>query len=99
MHSPRRQVFTWGNGANYQLGTGGTGLAAGPVRVDGLRLAGAVAVAAAKFHSAAVTADGRLLTWGWGRGGRLGVPPPPPPPPGALWRRVAGRLGARLLCW
>ena len=34
------------------------------------------AVAAAKFHSAALTAEGRLLTWGWGRGGRLGHPEP-----------------------
>lgn len=67
------QVFTWGNGANYQLGTGGTGLAAGPMRVDGLRLGGVAAVSAAKFHSAAVTAEGQLLTWGWGRGGRLGA--------------------------
>lgn len=31
-----------------------------------------LAVSAAKFHSVAITADGRLLTWGWGRGGRLG---------------------------
>ena len=35
-----------------------------------------VAISAAKFHSAAVTADGQLLTWGWGRGGRLGELPP-----------------------
>ena len=53
-------------------GTGGTGLAALPIRLDTLRHAGVVALAAAKFHSAAVTAEGRLLTWGWGRGGRLG---------------------------
>lgn len=33
-----------------------------------------VAISAAKFHSVAITADGRLLTWGWGRGGRLGEP-------------------------
>ena len=53
-------------------GTGGTGLAALPIRLDVLRHAGVVALAAAKFHSAAVTAEGKLLTWGWGRGGRLG---------------------------
>lgn len=33
-----------------------------------------VAVSAAKFHSVALTAEGQLLTWGWGRRGRLGHP-------------------------
>ncbi len=33
-----------------------------------------VVVSAAKFHSAAMSADGVLYTWGWGRGGRLGHP-------------------------
>lgn len=66
------EVFSWGNGANYQLGTGGTGLATAPVRLEDLRGRVVSAVSAAKFHSAACTAEGRLLTWGWGRGGRLG---------------------------
>ena len=65
-------VYSWGNGANYQLGTGATGLQAGPVRLDALRKELVVQIAAAKFHSAAVTKDGRLFTWGFGRGGRLG---------------------------
>lgn len=43
-----------------------------PIRLDVLQHANVVALAAAKFHSAAVTAGGKLLTWGWGRGGRLG---------------------------
>lgn len=66
-------MYSWGNGANYQLGTGATGLQAGPVRLDALRKEPVVQIAAAKFHSAAVTKDGRLFTWGFGRGGRLGA--------------------------
>ena len=33
-----------------------------------------VLLSAAKFHSAALTEEGQLYTWGWGRGGRLGHP-------------------------
>lgn len=72
-HQQAGIVYSWGNGANYQLGTGATGLQAGPVRLDALRREPVVQIAAAKFHSAAVTKDGRLFTWGFGRGGRLGA--------------------------
>ncbi|CAI6012456.1 unnamed protein product [Closterium sp. NIES-65] len=112
------EVFSWGNGANYQLGTGSTRIQRTPARIDGLTTTGStgdgaasvsdgehaassaapsmhlaaatappppacaaagpvaavVAVAAGRFHSAAVTARGELLTWGFGRGGRLGHP-------------------------
>jgi alpha-tubulin suppressor-like RCC1 family protein len=52
--------------------TGSTDERLTPVRLDALGTLPLVQVAAAKFHSAALTADGRLFTWGWGRGGRLG---------------------------
>jgi alpha-tubulin suppressor-like RCC1 family protein len=68
------EVYSWGNGANYQLGTGFTGVAATPVRVECLHERRVVQIAAAKYHSAAVTGDGELLTWGFGLGGRLGHP-------------------------
>ena len=61
-----------GNGCNYTLGTGSTDLQLHPARIDSLHDQQVVAVSAAKFHSAAVTVEGQLLTWGWGRGGRLG---------------------------
>ena len=61
-----------GNGSNYTLGTGSTDLQLHPARIDSLHDQQVVAVSAAKFHSAAVSVDGQLLTWGWGRGGRLG---------------------------
>ncbi|GLI64055.1 hypothetical protein VaNZ11_007220 [Volvox africanus] len=67
-------IYSWGSGANYQLGTGSDDFHLNPLRVEALQGLGVVAVAAAKFHSAALTGDGRLLTWGWGRGGRLGHP-------------------------
>ncbi|KAK9908199.1 hypothetical protein WJX75_004163 [Coccomyxa subellipsoidea] len=69
------EVYSWGNGANYQLGTEAEGLQLMPNRLDSLHgTTPIVALAAAKFHSAAVAKDGSLYTWGFGRGGRLGHP-------------------------
>ena len=66
------EVFSWGNGANYQLGTGVEGLQLVPYRVENLHGEDIDSLAAAKFHSAAVSREGLLFTWGFGRGGRLG---------------------------
>ena len=66
------EVYGWGNGANYQLGSGAVGLQEQPVRLDSLHGISVKTVAAAKFHSAAITQKGQLFTWGFGRGGRLG---------------------------
>ena len=71
---PHGHVFSWGNGSNYTLGTGSLEVELAPSRVDTLHMHDVLQVGAAKFHSAAVTADGKLFTWGWGRGGRLGHP-------------------------
>ncbi|KAK3242147.1 hypothetical protein CYMTET_48143 [Cymbomonas tetramitiformis] len=70
----RGDLYSWGSGVNYQLGTGSTAVQTTPGRVERLRTARVVAVAAAKFHSAAITSEGELFTWGFGRGGRLGHP-------------------------
>ena len=67
------EVFSWGNGANYQLGTGAEGLQLVPYRVENLHGEDIASLSAAKFHSAAVSRDGLLFTWGFGRGGRLGM--------------------------
>lgn len=67
-------VFSWGSGSNYTLGTGSTDVELHPTRLVGLHDAQALVLSAAKFHSAAVTQEGQLYTWGWGRGGRLGHP-------------------------
>ena len=42
-------------------------------RIDGRSPPQVVLLSAAKFHSAAVSLEGKLYTWGWGRGGRLGA--------------------------
>jgi alpha-tubulin suppressor-like RCC1 family protein len=67
------EVYSWGNGANYQLGTGAEGLQLTPNRLDNLHGTPITALAAAKFHSMALAEDGTLYTWGFGRGGRLGA--------------------------
>lgn len=68
------EVYSWGSGANYQLGTGNAHIQKLPCKVDSLHGSLIKLVSAAKFHSVAVTARGEVFTWGFGRGGRLGHP-------------------------
>lgn len=74
MSAGTTEVYSWGNGANYQLGTGTAGIQRIPCRIDALQSLDVTTIAAGKFHSAAVTAKGAVYTWGFGRGGRLGHP-------------------------
>ncbi|TYJ11165.1 hypothetical protein E1A91_A11G256400v1 [Gossypium mustelinum] len=68
------EVFSWGSGVNYQLGTGNAHIQKLPCKLDSFHGSKIKLVSAAKFHSIAVTARGEVYTWGFGRGGRLGHP-------------------------
>ncbi|XVE62554.1 hypothetical protein DITRI_Ditri06bG0127100 [Diplodiscus trichospermus] len=68
------EVFSWGSGVNYQLGTGNVHIQKLPCKLDSFHGSIIKLVSAAKFHSVAVTAHGEVYTWGFGRGGRLGHP-------------------------
>ncbi|KAK7286563.1 hypothetical protein RJT34_21638 [Clitoria ternatea] len=68
------EVFSWGSGANYQLGTGNAHIQKLPCKVDSLNGSFIKIISAGKFHSVALTARGEVYTWGFGRGGRLGHP-------------------------
>ena len=71
-------VYTWGNGTSGQLGHGSNRCESEPQQVDPGRLKGrfkgekVVFVVAGGMHTAAVTAGGRLYTWGYGEDGELG---------------------------
>ncbi|KAF7801456.1 Inhibitor of Bruton tyrosine kinase [Senna tora] len=73
-NSVATEVFSWGSGTNYQLGTGNAHIQKLPCKVDSLNGSFIKLISAAKFHSVAVTARGEVYTWGFGRGGRLGHP-------------------------
>ncbi|KAK8963787.1 hypothetical protein KSP40_PGU011899 [Platanthera guangdongensis] len=68
------EVYSWGSGTNYQLGTGNAHIQKLPGKVDALNGAYIKIITASKFHSIAVGSNGKLYTWGFGRGGRLGHP-------------------------
>ncbi|XP_057778884.1 uncharacterized protein LOC130997551 isoform X3 [Salvia miltiorrhiza] len=68
------EVFSWGSGVNYQLGTGNAHIQKLPCKVESLHGSFIKSISAAKFHSVAVSACGEVYTWGFGRGGRLGHP-------------------------
>ncbi|KAL6521240.1 hypothetical protein OROGR_017809 [Orobanche gracilis] len=73
-NSVATEVFSWGNGVNYQLGTGNAHIQKLPCKIDSLHGSFIKMISAAKFHSVAVGAHGEVYTWGFGRGGRLGHP-------------------------
>jgi len=68
------EVLSWGSGTNYQLGTGNAHIQKLPCKVETLNGIYTKTVASAKFHSVSVGDDGKLYSWGFGRGGRLGHP-------------------------
>jgi alpha-tubulin suppressor-like RCC1 family protein len=65
------ELWAWGYGAQARLGLNDGQDRLVPTRVDPQHFAHALisAVAAGHFHSAAVTADGALYTWGQGEAG------------------------------
>ncbi|KAI3721894.1 hypothetical protein L2E82_32913 [Cichorium intybus] len=68
------ELYSWGSGVNYQLGTGNAHIQKLPCKVDSLHGSFIKSISSAKFHSVAVSGHGEVFTWGFGRGGRLGHP-------------------------
>lgn len=65
-------VFSWGKGTSYQLGQGVSRASSNrPQKVKGLDGISITAVACGRMHSAAVTDDGNLYTWGSGEDGAV----------------------------
>ena len=68
----------WGTNANYNLGLGHQHQKNTPTLLENLVKRGSDSVIAVshcvmqKFHTAVVTCDGRVFTFGHGHGGRLG---------------------------
>ncbi|XP_059624482.1 ultraviolet-B receptor UVR8 isoform X2 [Cornus florida] len=67
------EVQSWGRNQNGQLGLGTTEDSLVPQRIAAFQGVSVKMVAAGAEHTAAVTEDGELYGWGWGRYGNLGL--------------------------
>lgn len=67
------QVRSWGRNQNGQLGLGTTEDSLIPQVVQAFVGISVKMVAAGAEHTAAITEDGELYGWGWGRYGNLGL--------------------------
>lgn len=67
------EVHSWGRNQNGQLGLGNNEDAHVPRKVAALQGLKVMMLAAGAEHSAAVTEEGKLYSWGWGRYGNLGL--------------------------
>jgi len=71
--SERGEIFTFGEGSRGQLGHGVLEGTEQPCLVEGLTGLEVTMVGCGGWHSAAVTRDGDLYTWGWNNTGQLGI--------------------------
>ncbi|KAG6768501.1 hypothetical protein POTOM_027422 [Populus tomentosa] len=67
------EVQSWGRNQNGQLGLGTTEDSLVPQKIQAFRESLLKWFAAGAEHTAAVTEDGELYGWGWGRYGNLGL--------------------------
>ncbi|ONK73282.1 uncharacterized protein A4U43_C04F29310 [Asparagus officinalis] len=67
------EVHSWGRNQNGQLGLGNTEDSLLPQTIQAFQGIPVKMVAAGAEHTAAVTEDGDLYGWGWGRYGNLGL--------------------------
>ena len=68
------QVFAWGNNTMGQLGLNDTANRRAPAQVEALWAMPVAQLAAGDTHSAALTINGFLFTWGDNERGQLGLP-------------------------
>ncbi|CAM9456319.1 unnamed protein product [Ectocarpus sp. 6 AP-2014] len=66
------KLFTWGHGKSGRLGHGNEEVCMLPTQVEGLAHQAVTDVAVAETHTAALTREGELYTWGRDRFGQLG---------------------------
>ncbi|XP_058089878.1 ultraviolet-B receptor UVR8 isoform X2 [Magnolia sinica] len=67
------EVQSWGRNQNGQLGLGTTEDSLVPQKIQAFQGIAVKMIAAGAEHTAAVTEDGDLYGWGWGRYGNLGL--------------------------
>ncbi|XP_058055381.1 probable E3 ubiquitin-protein ligase HERC2 [Anopheles bellator] len=66
------EVFSWGEGEDGKLGHGNRDSYDRPKLIEALSGIGVIDIACGSAHSACITSQGHVLSWGKGRYGRLG---------------------------
>lgn len=66
------QLWNWGANSNYELGRGDKVGGWKPKPIPSLEDVCVIQVASGGYHSLALTDDGKVLSWGYGRHGQLG---------------------------
>lgn len=66
------KAWSWGANANFELGRGDNHSRSKPSIIPEIEGMHVVQIACGGFHSAVLTSDGRVLTWGRGGNGQLG---------------------------